>query len=595
MDNRPQQPQSNNDFTNSGNFTPPNQADDSNLQQPIYSQPPQDPQNLPVGNKPDQDNLQPYPADQNGPEFQNPQNPQTFPIPQQPVQSEAGRQQTIQSHPAPPPNTPGQTENRQPQNIDEQQSQPQIYTQPTTQDTPVQYQQLQEAQNEQITSMPAAEPPQAQPEQYHSQQQAKPAYDTIETTPHPQLHPAGDPAQPTPAKDYDSQPQQPQQQWPNQNTDNQNYIQPGQQSWTSQDNNNQDYAQTDADNFPQLESHLPPIGPSAQANTSQDGFSQSPEQLAPNTSGQVQVNDQAATQANHPPNEAPIQSINQTEAPTAESQVTSSSSQAFVLPGDEPNPKDSNNSEQTAHQEKAKSKESISIKLKRKVSNINYKPIMSAAIVGMLVFGVFNSQVILGQVQYLTTPSGGVDVASIGDADTPVGDESRMFIPLIDVDVPIVDEPSFDEDLVQAALENGVVHYGNTAQPGEIGNSVIVGHSSNDWWDAGDYKYAFILLDRLQEGNEIIVHHEGTRYVYEVTDNYIVEPTDLSVLEQPDDKSMITLITCTPPGTSWQRLIVEAEQISPDPADNIKRGEDANQEAVEELPRDSGNRWFNIF
>jgi hypothetical protein len=39
----------------------------------------------------------------------------------------------------------------------------------------------------------------------------------------------------------------------------------------------------------------------------------------------------------------------------------------------------------------------------------------------------------------------------------------------------------------------------------------------------------------------------------------------LSVLRQTPDPQ-ITLITCTPPGTSWKRLVVVAKQISPAPA-----------------------------
>lgn len=230
----------------------------------------------------------------------------------------------------------------------------------------------------------------------------------------------------------------------------------------------------------------------------------------------------------------------------------------------------------------------------QKITNLNYKPLVSAGIIGMLVFGLFNSQVILGQVQYLTTPSGGVDTQAAQNLQSPASDEDQILIPQIDVNVPVVDEPSFDEDRVQAALEDGVVHYGNTAKPGEIGNSVIVGHSSNNWWEAGDYKYAFILLDRLENGDEIVIDYDEVRYEYEVTDSYIVEPDDLSVLEQPDDTAMLTLITCSPPGTNWQRLIVEAEQVSPDPDENIARSEAEDEADVDELPRDTGS-FFDLF
>ena len=594
MDNRPQQPQFNNDSASDGNFVAPNQSDGSSPQQLNYNQPPQEPQNL----NPQNDDPQAYPDPQN---TQNPQDPQTFPMPEQSVQPADPTQQLAQNYQAPAqPLNNNQTENPQPQPPNEGQIDPQQNYQPGVQPEPL----VQPQQDAQQTTSPQAATDastyQASDQNQQTQvygQQPRPAYDTIETTPHPQLHPAGEPVQPSPTtNNLETEPEQPaQQHMPAQDANGQNWNQPQQpeqESTSSQNENNQDFAQAGASSFPQLESHLPPIGPSAQPETSQDAPSQSPEQLMPSAPS---PDSQAVAKPDQAPSHAPLQSPSQTQPSNTESQATANNAQAFALPGATESPNTPNAPVQTAGDDEAKYKESIATKLKQKLGNINYKPIMSAAIVGMLVFGVFNSQVILGQVQYLTTPSGGVDISSMGDAEAPVGDESRIFIPQIDVDVPIIDEPSFDEDLVQAALEDGVVHYGNTAQPGEIGNSVIVGHSSNDWWDAGDYKYAFILLDRLQDGNEIVIHHEGTRYVYEVTDSYVVEPTDLSVLEQPDDKSMVTLITCTPPGTSWQRLIVEAEQVSPDPAENTERGEDADQEAVEELPRDSGSRWFNIF
>jgi hypothetical protein len=52
---------------------------------------------------------------------------------------------------------------------------------------------------------------------------------------------------------------------------------------------------------------------------------------------------------------------------------------------------------------------------------------------------------------------------------------------------------------------------------------------------------------------------------------------------------MVTLITCDPPGTALKRLIVMAEQISPDPAAAEKpaaSGEDAPKEEPKDI---SGN------
>lgn len=230
---------------------------------------------------------------------------------------------------------------------------------------------------------------------------------------------------------------------------------------------------------------------------------------------------------------------------------------------------------------------------KARFKKVKYKPFVSAVFVGLLVFGVFNSQVILGQIQYLTTPSGGLEAEGAIAAQAPAGEENKIIIPKINVDVPVVyDVTTFDEDEVQKGLERGVVHYGNTALPGEKGNNVIVGHSSNNWWDTGKYKFAFILLDKLQAGDEIILHYEGVRYVYEVSDSFVVPASDVSVLKQTEDP-IITLITCTPPGTSWQRLIVQAEQVSPDPDKNSESASPLEL-PIDTLPSDSSAGFFDF-
>ncbi|MEX0748537.1 MAG: sortase [Candidatus Saccharimonadales bacterium] len=245
----------------------------------------------------------------------------------------------------------------------------------------------------------------------------------------------------------------------------------------------------------------------------------------------------------------------------------------------------------TAPIEKAKLK---ATQITDKLKKANFKPLISAAVIGIIAFTIFNSQVILGQVQYLTTPSGGVD-APIGDVNAlaPAGEENKILIPRINVDIPVVyDVKTFDEAAVQKGLERGVVHYGTTALPGEIGNNVIVGHSSHNWWDSGKYKFAFILLDKMEAGDQIVLHYDGVRYVYEVESKVVVSPDDVSVLRQTDEPTL-TLITCTPPGTSWQRLVVKARQISPDPTEN-KASAPQTDTTVESLPSDSGGGFFDF-
>ncbi|HUD20908.1 MAG TPA: sortase [Candidatus Saccharimonadales bacterium] len=110
---------------------------------------------------------------------------------------------------------------------------------------------------------------------------------------------------------------------------------------------------------------------------------------------------------------------------------------------------------------------------------------------------------------------------------------------------------------IESQLKNGVVYYQDTALPGEIGNTVLVGHSSDYPWDTGAYKNIFALLDKLTAGDQIQVSYEHQILTYSVTENKIVKPNEVSVLKKTDQPTL-TLVTCYPVGTSRNRLIIRA-------------------------------------
>ena len=108
-------------------------------------------------------------------------------------------------------------------------------------------------------------------------------------------------------------------------------------------------------------------------------------------------------------------------------------------------------------------------------------------------------------------------------------------------------------------LDDSLVHYGGTALPGQYGTTVIFGHSTlPQFYNPKNYKTIFSLLPTLKVGDEFSVVYDGITYAYVVYDITVIEPTDLSVLEQRFDDSYMTLVTCVPPGTLWKRLNVKA-------------------------------------
>ena len=146
----------------------------------------------------------------------------------------------------------------------------------------------------------------------------------------------------------------------------------------------------------------------------------------------------------------------------------------------------------------------------------------------------------------------------------PVSAEPRLIIPKLNIDVPI----RFDINVtdIMEAMNNGVAHYriqGASAYPGEIGNFIITGHSAGDVYSSNPYKYIFSGLERLEDGDLIYVNYNSVRYTYKVIKKEVVEPSDVAALVVQTDKPLITLVTCTPLGTSRYRLLVTGEQISP--------------------------------
>jgi len=109
-------------------------------------------------------------------------------------------------------------------------------------------------------------------------------------------------------------------------------------------------------------------------------------------------------------------------------------------------------------------------------------------------------------------------------------------------------------------LTKSLVHYLPQSLPGEYGNVAIFGHSTlPQLYNPKDYKTIFTYLSSLDKGDKIYINIGELEYQYEVTTSFIVKPSEISVLEQKKDASYLTLITCTPPGTYWERLVVGAK------------------------------------
>jgi sortase A len=140
----------------------------------------------------------------------------------------------------------------------------------------------------------------------------------------------------------------------------------------------------------------------------------------------------------------------------------------------------------------------------------------------------------------------------------PAGDAvGRIGIPKIGVDQYVVEGVNVDD------LRKGPGHYPSTQLPGHEGNTAIAGHRTTYGAPFGD-------LDQLNPGDEIDLATVQGKFKYKVTEQKVVDPSEISVLDPSPDPARpghlmatLTLTTCNPKYSAEQRLIIRAQLVLP--------------------------------
>lgn len=131
-------------------------------------------------------------------------------------------------------------------------------------------------------------------------------------------------------------------------------------------------------------------------------------------------------------------------------------------------------------------------------------------------------------------------------------DSYYLSIPSLGIDNAVVSTTSYD-------LSKNLVQYYGPSDPTQRGTDVIYGHSTiPQWFDPHNYKAIFATLHTIKEGDSIILNVAGTNYTYKIFSVQITDPEDTNIFAQSYDNSYVTIVTCTPPGTTWKRLVVRA-------------------------------------
>lgn len=220
-------------------------------------------------------------------------------------------------------------------------------------------------------------------------------------------------------------------------------------------------------------------------------------------------------------------------------------------------------------------------KKNKALTTIKYSALFLA--IAVLVFFAINYQALIKEISFwysheyknnanIGNQSSNISTSRNVTANTlssniPSFSDNHILIPAISVDAPVTWMVKNTAYNTNSALENGAIHLLGSAIPGTAGNVFVTGHSSNYIWAPGNYKSVFALLDKLSVGDMIFLKYQNKTYAYKMYEKQVINPGDTSVLEQ-GQKSILTLMTCTPVGTSLNRLIIKSSQVYPDPRFN---------------------------
>jgi LPXTG-site transpeptidase (sortase) family protein len=153
------------------------------------------------------------------------------------------------------------------------------------------------------------------------------------------------------------------------------------------------------------------------------------------------------------------------------------------------------------------------------------------------------------------------------DPDAPGETKPMVYVNIkkMEVNAPMIWSQTDDDQKMLADLEKGLSHFYQTAAPGQNGNAVLSGHSSNYIWAKGNYNHIFENLNLLEKGDAVyvrIIQQNGRimTYRYQVTDKFVTTADDPKVFADTENPTL-TLSTCWPIGTNLKRLIIKTEIV----------------------------------
>lgn len=157
---------------------------------------------------------------------------------------------------------------------------------------------------------------------------------------------------------------------------------------------------------------------------------------------------------------------------------------------------------------------------------------------------------------------------------------ARLVLPKIGVDKVVVQGVSVGD------LKRGPGRFPSTPLPGQEGNAAIAGHRTT-------YGAPFHRIGELTAGDEILVSTIQGCFRYVVSEQRIVEPDQVEVLDDSGD-DRLTLVACHPKYSAAQRIVVVAELDGEALPASGEQEEDDDDDGPSELPDETEQAYSDL-
>lgn len=138
---------------------------------------------------------------------------------------------------------------------------------------------------------------------------------------------------------------------------------------------------------------------------------------------------------------------------------------------------------------------------------------------------------------------------------TPDKTGNRIIIPKLGVNI------AYDKGAV--ALDRGAEWRSpSSGNPVDGGNFVIAAHrfSIQPTPQGTIEKSPFYNIDKLTNGDKIVIDYENKRYGYEITKEFTVKPTQIEIEARTNDPTL-TMYSCGLSGSEGDRYVIQAKRM----------------------------------